>query len=69
MYMQGQPIGIILADTKFNAIAAAARVKVDYEELPAILTMEHAIAENSFHPGIDVRALFPLSCMSLIRSM
>lgn len=54
---QGQPIGIILATSKFGAIAAAARVNIQYEDLPAILTMEHAVAENSFHPGIDVRSL------------
>jgi len=44
----GQPIGMILADTAKHAENAARLVKVEYEELPAIFTMEEAIAQESF---------------------
>ncbi|CAM6083475.1 unnamed protein product [Calypogeia fissa] len=45
----GQPIGIVVADTHENAKTAALKVVVQYEELPAILTIEEAVAANSFH--------------------
>ncbi|KAJ9306892.1 hypothetical protein DTO217A2_3673 [Paecilomyces variotii] len=44
----GQPIGIILANSAKVAEAAARAVKVDYEELPAILTIEEAIEADSY---------------------
>jgi len=46
----GLPIGLILADTKFQAQAGARAVIVRYEVLPAILTMEEAIEAGSYHP-------------------
>ncbi|GAD94479.1 xanthine dehydrogenase [Paecilomyces variotii No. 5] len=44
----GQPIGIILANSAKVAEAAARAVNVDYEELPAILTIEEAIEADSY---------------------
>ncbi|BBM98107.1 xanthine dehydrogenase/oxidase [Marchantia polymorpha subsp. ruderalis] len=45
----GQVIGIVVADTHQNAKAAALKVIVEYADLPAILSIEEAIASNSFH--------------------
>jgi xanthine dehydrogenase/oxidase len=44
----GQPIGIILADTAKRAEQAARAVSVEYEELPAIFTIEEAIEKESY---------------------
>lgn len=44
----GQPIGMILADSAKHAEAGARAVKVHYEELPAIFTIEEAIAKESY---------------------
>ncbi|CAI6339589.1 unnamed protein product [Periconia digitata] len=44
----GQPIGMILADSAKRAEQAARAVKVEYEELPAIFTIEEAIETESF---------------------
>jgi xanthine dehydrogenase large subunit len=44
----GQPMFIVVADTHTNARRAARRAKVDYEELPAILTPQQAKAANSY---------------------
>ena len=48
VFTAGQPIGIILADTAQHAEAAARAVKVEYEDLPAIFTIEEAIEKKSF---------------------
>jgi xanthine dehydrogenase/oxidase len=48
VFTTGQPIGIILADSAAHATAGARAVKVDYEELPAIFTIEEAIENESF---------------------
>jgi len=48
VFTAGQPIGIILADSAQHAAAGARAVKVDYEELPAIFTIEEAIEKESF---------------------
>lgn len=48
VYSAGQPIGMILADTQKHAEAASKVVKIDYEELPAILSIEEAIEQNSY---------------------
>ena len=50
VHTAGQPIGMILADTAKHAEAGARAVKIDYEELPAILTIEEAIEKDSFYP-------------------
>lgn len=44
----GQPIGMILADSALHAAAGAKAVSVQYEELPAILSIEEAIEQDSF---------------------
>lgn len=43
-----QPVAWVLAESIEEARAAAAAVHVEYEPLPAILTIEDAIAERSF---------------------
>ena len=48
VFTAGQPIGIILADSAKNAEAAARAVKIKYEELPAIFTIEEAIEKESY---------------------
>ncbi|PPJ56373.1 hypothetical protein CBER1_00656 [Cercospora berteroae] len=49
VFTAGQPIGMILATSAKRAEAGMRAVKVEYEELPAIFTMEEAIAANSFY--------------------
>jgi xanthine dehydrogenase/oxidase len=48
VFTAGQPIGMILADTAKHAEAGSRAVKVEYEDLPAIFTMEEAIAAESY---------------------
>ena len=45
----GHQIGIVVADTREQAMDAARAVKVTYAELPAVFTIEEAIAAGSFH--------------------
>lgn len=40
VHFHGQLIGIVLAETQLDAQEAAKMVKVEYEELPAIFTIE-----------------------------
>ena len=42
----GQPLAVVVANTKKRAERAVKLVKVAYEELPAILTIQDAIAAN-----------------------
>lgn len=44
----GQPIGMILAESAKHAEAGARAVSVQYEELPAIFTIEEAIVHQSY---------------------
>ncbi|WPH04180.1 xanthine dehydrogenase [Acrodontium crateriforme] len=57
VFTAGQPIGMILATSAKQAEAGARAVKVEYEELPAIFTIEEAIEKQSyfdhFHYIID----------------
>lgn len=46
----GQVIGMVYAETALEAQAAARAVKVEYEELPHILTIDEAIAAESYFP-------------------
>lgn len=48
VFTAGQPIGIVLADSAAHATAGARAVKVEYEDLPTIFTMEEAIEKESF---------------------
>lgn len=44
---------MVVADTHENAKTAAAKVEVEYEELPAILSIKEAIDAKSFHPNTE----------------
>ena len=48
VFTAGQPIGIILADTAQHAELGARAVKIEYEDLPAIFTIEEAIEHESY---------------------
>ncbi|ORY59677.1 molybdopterin binding aldehyde oxidase/xanthine dehydrogenase [Pseudomassariella vexata] len=48
VHSHGQTIGMVYAETALQAQAAAAKVHVSYEVLPAILTIEEAIKAKSF---------------------
>ncbi|KXT17909.1 hypothetical protein AC579_5933 [Pseudocercospora musae] len=50
VFCAGQPIGLVLATSAKRAEAGARAVKVEYEDLPALFTMEEAIAADSFFP-------------------
>ncbi|KAG8531083.1 uncharacterized protein KY384_004440 [Bacidia gigantensis] len=50
VFTAGQPIGMILADSAKRAEAGARAVKIEYEDLPAVFTIEEAIATESYHP-------------------
>jgi len=50
MYHQ-QPVAWVLGESLEAAQRGAARVRVEYRQLPAILTPEAAIAAQSFHSG------------------
>lgn len=43
----------MVADTHENAKCAARKVQVEYEELPAILSIEEALQSSSFHPQTE----------------
>lgn len=49
IFTAGQPIALILANSPQKAAEGARAVKVEYEELPAIFTMEEAIEKNSLY--------------------
>lgn len=42
---------MVVADTHENAKLAARKVHVEYEDLPAVLSIEDAIQANSYHPN------------------
>ncbi|RDA89949.1 hypothetical protein CP533_0288 [Ophiocordyceps camponoti-saundersi (nom. inval.)] len=50
VHTAGQPIAMILATSASRAQEAARAVRIEYEDLPAVLTMEEAIEQESFHP-------------------
>ena len=50
VFTAGQPIGMILADSAKHAEAGARAVNVEYEDLPAIFTIEEAIVTESYFP-------------------
>lgn len=53
VFQYGDAIAIVAADTEANARAAAAKVKVDLEVLPAYMSAPEAMAEDAIeiHPG------------------
>lgn len=46
------PVAWVLAESEPQARAAAAKVVVEHEELPAILTIEDAVEKESFHTDL-----------------
>jgi xanthine dehydrogenase/oxidase len=48
IYTAGQPIALVVATNPLRAAEAARAVKVEYEDLPAIFTIEEAIEKESF---------------------
>jgi carbon-monoxide dehydrogenase large subunit len=58
----GQPIGVVVADSRPAAEDAAEQVEVDYDELPAVSDQEAALADDAplLHPewGTNVAAEF-----------
>jgi xanthine dehydrogenase/oxidase len=48
IHTTGQPIGLVLATSANRAAEGARAVKVEYEELPAIYTIEEAIEQESY---------------------
>ena len=53
VFQYGDAIAIVCADTEKNAKAAAAKVKVELEELPAYMSAPEAMADDAIeiHPG------------------
>ena len=49
VHCQGQVVGAVVAEDRDTAQRAARLVKVEYRDLPTIITMEQAIAAKSFH--------------------
>jgi xanthine dehydrogenase large subunit len=49
VYYHGQIVGLVVGETEECCRLAAERVQVEYEPLPAILTIQQAIAANAFH--------------------
>ena len=45
----GQPIGVVVADTEQHARMAVRLVKVEYEDLPALISIEDAIEAESYY--------------------
>ncbi len=54
VFMYGDPVALVCADTEAQARAAADKVKVDYELLPAYMTGLEATAPDAMeiHPGV-----------------
>lgn len=48
VHSHGQTIGLVYAETALQAQAAAAKVRVSYEVLPAIITISQAIKAQSY---------------------
>jgi len=53
VFKRGDALALVCADTEANARAAAAKVKVEYEVLPAYMTAPEAMADDAIeiHPG------------------
>lgn len=50
----GQPIGVVVADTEQHARMAARLVSVEYEDLPALISIEDAIEASSYYEVTSV---------------
>ena len=60
----GQIIGIVVADTEAHAREAARAVAIDYQELPALVSIDDAIEAGSFY---EVRP--PALCHRVIKML
>ena len=49
VFYHGQVIGLVVGETEAACRAAASTIEIEYEDLPPILSIEDAIAANSFH--------------------
>ncbi len=49
VFFQGQLVALVVGETFEACRAAAEKVVVEYEPLPALFTIEEALAQNSFH--------------------
>jgi xanthine dehydrogenase molybdopterin-binding subunit B len=49
VFFHGQMVAVVVADTVEQALLEAARVEVDYAPEPALLSIDAAIAADSFH--------------------
>ncbi|KAG0375233.1 hypothetical protein BGX24_009380 [Mortierella sp. AD032] len=71
----GQIIGVIVADTQVIAQEAARKVKIDYIDLPHVVTIDEAIAADSYIPLTksivkgDVDAAFATCAKRPVRCM
>lgn len=53
----GQVIGVVVAETQQQAKEAAKAVRISYERLTPVLSIEEAIKAESFAPGVPPRVL------------
>ncbi|MEM9282704.1 MAG: molybdopterin cofactor-binding domain-containing protein [Verrucomicrobiota bacterium] len=51
VHYRGQPIALIIAADERTCREAAKLIEIEYHTSPGILTLDHAIAMESFHPG------------------
>jgi len=49
VFYHGQVIGLVVGETEDACRAAANMIEIEYEDLPLVLSVEDAIAANSFH--------------------
>jgi xanthine dehydrogenase large subunit len=49
VFYHGQLIGLVVGETEAACRSAAKTIEIEYEDLPPILSIEDAIATNSFH--------------------
>ncbi|XP_065044468.1 xanthine dehydrogenase-like isoform X1 [Musa acuminata AAA Group] len=49
----GQIVGVVVADTHDNAKIASNKVRIEYEDLPAILSIREAVRSCSFYPNTE----------------
>jgi aerobic carbon-monoxide dehydrogenase large subunit len=52
--MVGEPVAVVVAETRYAAADGAAAVEVDYEPLPAVADVEQAVAEGAPQVHDDV---------------
>jgi xanthine dehydrogenase molybdopterin-binding subunit B len=51
VHFHGHLVALVVGETEAQCRAAAAKVVVEYETLPSILTTREAIERDSFHTG------------------